>query len=826
MDLNTANLIKKVALADGLQISKDELTTGRHLSNVLFNIMRGGNFEGQYTVDLDDLRDYVLIQNPSLSQKFEDFVLTVNNINNYPKLVDLALSQEDPDIARIVNEYLPISFSRRHGDPSRPWNKFTIDTKDEFGKEIKYYEGNWRDIFQNWEALAISNPNYVEGMIAKFVNASTIDGYNPYRITRNGIDWEVLEPDDPWSFIGYWGDHQIIYLLKLLEISENHNPNQLNKLLVRPLSVYANVPYRIKGYKKILTDPSDTIDFDENIEAQVNSREESFGADAKLVYNNDNELVRANLVEKILVTVLTKLYNFVPGAGIWLNTQRPEWNDANNALVGNGTSMVTLFYLRRFLEFGIHKFSSLDFDQVEVNEPVAELLASELSIFNKYYQHLESSIDDESRKSMMDDLGLAGEHYRSDSYKGFDGKKGLIHTESIINLFSKSIEFINHTIEENKREDGLFHSYNLISIEPAQVSIKRLYEMLEGQVAALSSGYLNGTEALNLLNNLKSSKMFKEDQYSYLLYPDRNLPTFMHRNTLSKSFVEQSKLAELLMINGSNAIFEKDIDGDYHFNAGFHNAADLHNKLEELGSTVTYQKLVNKELDAYLAAFEETFDHESFTGRSGTFYGYEGLGSIYWHMVSKLLLATQETIYKAKHDNESEEIIGGLIEHYYEIRAGIGTNKSPDIYGAFPTDAYSHTPGNAGVQQPGMTGQVKEDIINRWAELGVVIENGQITFDPFILRNEEFLNEDCDFDYYDINEQKQTITLPKGSLAFTYCQVPIVYEVADNEKVEIYMSDGSIMEIADSTLSTEISLQIFSRTGEVKMIKSYISKLR
>ena len=132
VDLNTANLIKKVALADGLQISKDELTTGRHLSNVLFNIMRGGNFEGQYTVDLDDLRDYVLIQNPSLSQKFEDFVLTLNNINNYPKLVDLALSQEDPDIARIVNEYLPISFSRRHGDPSRPWNKFTIDTKDEF----------------------------------------------------------------------------------------------------------------------------------------------------------------------------------------------------------------------------------------------------------------------------------------------------------------------------------------------------------------------------------------------------------------------------------------------------------------------------------------------------------------------------------------------------------------------------------------------------------------------------------------------------------------------------------------------------------------------
>ena len=34
-----------------------------------------------------------------------------------------------------------------------------------------------------------------------------------------------------------------------------------------------------------------------------------------------------------------------------MNTQRPEWNDANNALVGNGVSMVTLYYLRRFLNF-------------------------------------------------------------------------------------------------------------------------------------------------------------------------------------------------------------------------------------------------------------------------------------------------------------------------------------------------------------------------------------------------------------------------------------------------------------------------------------------
>ena len=48
---------------------------------------------------------------------------------------------------------------------------------------------------------------------------------------------------------------------------------------------------------------------------------------------------------------LAKISNFIPEGGIWMNTQRPEWNDANNALVGNGVSMVTLYYLRRFLNF-------------------------------------------------------------------------------------------------------------------------------------------------------------------------------------------------------------------------------------------------------------------------------------------------------------------------------------------------------------------------------------------------------------------------------------------------------------------------------------------
>ena len=41
----------------------------------------------------------------------------------------------DADLIRLVLEYLPLTFSRRHGDPSRPWNRFSISVRDDHGDE-------------------------------------------------------------------------------------------------------------------------------------------------------------------------------------------------------------------------------------------------------------------------------------------------------------------------------------------------------------------------------------------------------------------------------------------------------------------------------------------------------------------------------------------------------------------------------------------------------------------------------------------------------------------------------------------------------------------
>ncbi|MEO0640194.1 MAG: hypothetical protein AAFY70_10750, partial [Bacteroidota bacterium] len=212
-----------------------------------------------------------------------------------------------------------------------------------------------------------------------------------------------------------------------------------------------------------------------------------------------------------------------------------------------------------------------------------------------------------------------------------------------------------------------------------------------------------------------------------------------------------------------------------------------------------------------------------FTGRSGTFYGYEGLGSIYWHMVSKLLLAACECSIDAI-DKESDPVtVGRLLEHYYEINAGIGVHKSPELYGAFPTDAYSHTPAGKGAQQPGMTGQVKEDILSRFGELGVKVENGRLHFHPILLRRSEFLTEPKTFTFINLQGESQSLPLPVDSLAFTYCQIPVVYLLSEKDAVTVYLKDGSQLQSDEPALDLNTSQSLFRRTGEVLKIEFSVS---
>ncbi|BBM66109.1 hypothetical protein VA249_27550 [Vibrio alfacsensis] len=817
---NQQELIGLMSGADAWQVTAEETTSVHHYANVLFNNMRGGVFENNYTLDKKDVLATIRKANRLVFDRHAGLFADLPEQFTHAELVRLAKQSDDAQLIRLSYEYLPLTFGRRHGDPSRPWNHYEIKLKDENGERLLSYQGNWRDIFQNWEAIALSYPGFIQSFLAKFVNASTMDGYNPYRITKDGIDWEMLEPEDPWSNIGYWGDHQIIYLLKFLELADKYQREDLLALMQSDVFSYANVPYELCDVETLFVNPKDTVTFNEALQHRIEKRVDELGSDGRLVLGRNDDVYMVNLTEKVLVPLLAKLSNLVLDGGIWLNTQRPEWNDANNAIVGNGLSMVTLYYMRRYVAF-LQKLLADTPHSVNMSKEVFEWLLSTTRILSEAAKEIrQDTVTRQTRKAILTQLEKSAEDFRQRVYRvnGFSGKT-TVEASAIQQLLEVSLTVLDASIASNLREDGLFNAYNILTYSAESLQVEELYPMLEGQVAVLSAGVLTPAQAVTLLDNLFASEMYRADQHSFMLYPDRDLNTFMNKNGMSEEQVAEVSVLSRMVHNGDQRLINVDEQGLYHFHASLENNGYLKAQIQKLRSD--YTDVAEEEWQVVADLYEQVFNHKAFTGRSGTMFGYEGLGCIYWHMVSKLLLAVQENYLASRALDANSEETQKLAEYYYRVRAGIGFNKTPDNYGAFPTDPYSHTPKHAGAQQPGMTGQVKEEVITRFVELGVMVEEGSIHIDPRLLNRTEFLTESAPFTCLNVAGNTQSYVIEKDQLAFTLCQVPFVYQLVDSDLqagMVVTQSNGEQTVVEGLSIPKVLSSLLFSRSGEIEKV--------
>mgnify|MGYP000947671167 CR=1 FL=1 len=127
-------------------------------------------------------------------------------------------------------------------------------------------------------------------------------------------------------------------------------------------------------------------------------------------------------------------------------------------------------------------------------------------------------------------------------------------------------------------------------------------------------------------------------------------------------------------------------------------------------------------------------------------------------------------------------------------------------------------------QQPGMTGQVKEDVLSRFGELGVSVSGGKLFFNPRLLKIDEYLKEGKNFKYQSINKENKELQLQPGSLCFTYCQVPIIYKLSDKEGLKVEFNKGEVLEFNRLNLDTQTSSKLFKRTGEICQITVLIKK--
>jgi hypothetical protein len=297
------------------------------------------------------------------------------------------------------------------------------------------------------------------------------------------------------------------------------------------------------------------------------------------------------------------------------------------------------------------------------------------------------------------------------------------------------------------------------------------------------------------------------------------LPAFLEKNRIPSESIESIPLLQRMLADGDERIIVRDVEGTCRFNADFVNVGVLNARLDTLAP------LLGDELEAarqpLRELYETVFDHKSFTGRSGGMFGFEGLGCIYWHMVSKLLLAVQENFFttlSCDGDKASCERLGQL---YYRVRKGIGFNKTPAEFGAFPTDPYSHTPKNVGARQPGMTGQVKEEVLSRFGELGVRVSDGMVRFQPDLLRRREFVAEPRPFRFLNVEGDWQEIEVPAAGIGFTWCQVPVIYELAEDDApcLTVTWDTHEQQSFERLGLPEKESSELFLRSGRIREIR-------
>jgi hypothetical protein len=91
--------------------------------------------------------------------------------------------------------------------------------------------------------------------------------------------------------------------------------------------------------------------------------------------------------------------------------------------------------------------------------------------------------------------------------------------------------------------------------------------------------------------------------------------------------------------------------------------------------------------------------------------------------------------------------------------------------------------------------------------------------------NEEFLSTKEVFNYVNLAKEKCSIDLEIDSLAFTYCQVPVIYQKASNLAIKVFLSDGSVASFEGKSLDVEMSQLLFNRGGQIDKLVVSVVKL-
>lgn len=348
-------------------------------------------------------------------------------------------------------------YSRKHGDPEREYNYFSL------GQE--YYaqgNGNFRDVNQNRRCDVQFTPKLRRENIHTFFDLIQTDGYNPLVVTPSTFtlspekreafvkqipqaaellsreftpgklamaaeDWGMSK-EEAQSFTarvicaadsepnadfgeGYWSDHWT-YNLDLVESYLGVYPEEKEDLL------FDHRRYRYYETRVFVNPRAKRYEMTKNGLRQYHALDmNAKQASHKWMRTAEGEEARSTLIEKLVLLCTLKAATLDPaGMGVEMEGGKPGWYDALNGLPGLfGSSMAESCELDRLLRFTIEALEHHT-GSVELYSEISGLLRETAEIFTA----------EENAYARWDRLNAIKEAYRADTKNGYQGRRETV----------------------------------------------------------------------------------------------------------------------------------------------------------------------------------------------------------------------------------------------------------------------------------------------------------------------------------------------------------------------------------------------------------------
>lgn len=403
-------------------------------------------------------------------------------------------------------------FSRKHGDPERDYNFFSLAPE--------YYSqgnGNFRDVNQNRRNDVLFKPEVAAYNVKNFYDLMQLDGYNPLGVL--GSTFTIKKPEQLQTLVatcfvdghermqevlaqkftpgkiinfaaqehiqlalpeaevlatilmasdqhfeanfgeGYWVDHWT-YNLDLVENYCAIYPDYQEQFLFeqREYQFYespATVATRKEKY--VLTAKGTVRQYGALIEADTEKIERlqlnPHGANWVRKAYGRGDVYRTTLIEKLLNLATMKFLNLDPiGVGIQMEANKPGWNDAMNGLPGLfGSGVSESVELLRLLNFIHTQLLATTKVALTLLTEFAELLAPIEAVLQT------ATTNDFVYWTQMTDLK---EHYREQIRFGVAGTQVQVQREQVLAVCAAMISKLTAGIDKARElGDGLIPTY-------------------------------------------------------------------------------------------------------------------------------------------------------------------------------------------------------------------------------------------------------------------------------------------------------------------------------------------------------------------------------